>query len=78
MIKLYLAITFIYFKGHVTYDTLMCLLQESVEWEHNSKVPWNMHGCGHDAHVAMLLGSAKILQEHRDKLKVSKEALSEL
>ena len=41
-------------------------LQEHNHFEHASKHEGKMHACGHDGHVAMLLGAAEYLAKHRD------------
>lgn len=44
-------------------------VNEKNEVSYASKTPGIMHACGHDAHMAMLLGSARILSNLRDHLK---------
>jgi len=41
-------------------------LQEHNHFEHASQHPGKMHACGHDGHVAMLLGAAHYLAQHRE------------
>lgn len=41
---------------------------EAVASEFASEHPGKMHACGHDAHMAILLGAARILSAHRKQL----------
>ncbi len=38
-------------------------IQEANDFDHRSEVPGKMHACGHDGHMAMLLGAARHLAE---------------
>lgn len=42
-------------------------IQDEKEVPYKSTVPGVMHACGHDAHTAVLLVTAKILSENRDR-----------
>ncbi len=44
-------------------------VEEETGLSYSSCMPGVMHACGHDAHMASLLGAAKILSLHRDGLK---------
>jgi carboxypeptidase Ss1 len=43
-------------------------VEELADVEFRSKVKGAMHACGHDTHVAMLLGAARILAENKGRL----------
>lgn len=46
-------------------------VQERTDLPYASEVPGVMHACGHDMHVAALLGAAKLLASHKDELRGS-------
>lgn len=44
-------------------------MEEGTDLPYKSKVPGVMHACGHDSHVTILLGLAKIMVAHKEELK---------
>jgi amidohydrolase len=46
----------------------ICEAQTELNREYRSQNDGVMHACGHDGHLAMVLGAARWLQEHRDSL----------
>ena len=46
-------------------------IQEENDVEYKSEIDGAMHACGHDAHTAMLITTAKILCENQDALPVN-------
>lgn len=59
-------------KNHFTIgiraDMDALLVEEKTDLPFKSKIKGQMHACGHDAHTAMLLGTAKALKAMEDKL----------
>ena len=59
-------------KSHFTIgiraDMDALLIEEKTDLLFKSKIKGQMHACGHDAHTAMLLGTAKALKAMEDKL----------
>ena len=44
-------------------------IKEATDSPFKSEIEGQMHACGHDAHIAILLSVAEILNNHKDKLK---------
>ncbi len=59
-------------KAHFTIgiraDMDALLIEEKTDLPFKSKIKGQMHACGHDAHTAMLLGTAKALKAMEDNL----------
>lgn len=53
----------------VRFDMDALPIQEQTNAEYASQIPGVMHACGHDAHVAIGLGVAKVLSAHRENLR---------
>jgi amidohydrolase len=43
-------------------------VQEATGVDYTSRIDGAMHACGHDLHTAMLVGAARLLSAHRDRL----------
>ncbi len=43
-------------------------ITEKNDTQYSSKIEGKMHACGHDGHIAMLLGCAQILSKYSDKI----------
>lgn len=44
-------------------------LEDRKNVSYSSKIRGKMHACGHDGHMSILMGTANILNKHRDKFK---------
>ncbi|MCF7925039.1 MAG: amidohydrolase [Candidatus Izimaplasma sp.] len=44
-------------------------MQEENDVPYKSQIDGMMHACGHDAHIAMLLGAAKYIAQHKNTIK---------